>query len=264
MISDYQLYSVRLGSTDRPARDNFLNGPERSGTMRMDFNMWIAVGEDRTVVFDTGFSRAAGERRGRILERTPAEAVASLNVEPATVTDVVITHLHYDHAGNVNDFPQAQIWVQKSELRYACGPSMRHSALNHFFEREDINTMIGHLFDGNLRIIDGDVQLAAGIDLFKVGGHTPGLQIASIATARGNVVVASDALHYYENLDLRNPFPGIVNVAEMMDGYDKLVDVALSSKHIIAGHDPLVAEWFFSPDSNLPDGIVALHEDPTY
>lgn len=260
--STYRLYAARLASVERPARDNFLNGPERPELMRMDFTMWAIVGRSRVVVVDTGFSAEAGQRRGRMLERTPAEVLESLGVAPAEVTDVVLTHLHYDHAGNTGDFPQARIWVQRAEMQYVSGPSMRHPTLNHFFEPEDVSAMISQLFAGNLHEVDGDVTLAEGIDLFRVGGHTPGLQIVRVRTERGHVVLASDALHYYENLELRNPFPGIVDVAEMMDGYEKLLELSPGSDHIIAGHDPLVAERYANAEPGLPEGVVALHIPP--
>lgn len=258
----YRLYAARLATVDRAARDNFLDGPERPGSMRMDFTMWVIIGADRVVVVDTGFSAEAGQRRGRILERTPTQVVESLGVSPTDVTDLVITHLHYDHAGNTDDFPQARIWVQQAEMEYVSGPSMRHPTLNRFFEADDMSAMIRQLFAGNLREVDGDVTLANGIDLFKIGGHTPGLQIVRVRTVRGDVLLASDALHFYENLELRNPFPGIVNVAEMMDGYEKLVDLAGDPDRIIAGHDPLVAERYANVEEDLPDGVVALHVPP--
>lgn len=260
----HRVYAARLASVHRPARDNFLQGPERAGSMRMDFSMWIIVGESRVMVVDTGFSAEAGRRRGRTLERRPAEVVESLGISPADVTDVILTHLHYDHAGNTGDFPQARIWVQRAEMQYVSGPSMRHATLSHFFESDDVSEMIGHLFAGNLHEVDGDVELTEGVHLFRVGGHTPGLQIVRVRTSRGDVILASDALHYYENLELRNPFPGIVDVAEMMDGYEKLLQLAPGNDHIIAGHDPLVVERYAGAEPGLPDGVVALHAAPTH
>lgn len=263
-LSTYRVYAARLASADRPARDNFLLGPERPGSMRMDFSMWVIVGESRVMVVDTGFSAEAGRRRGRTLERRPAEVVESLGISPADVTDVILTHLHYDHAGNTVDFPQSRIWVQRAEMQYVSGPSMRHQTLSHFFESDDVREMIGHLFAGNLHEVDGDSTVAEGVDVFKVGGHTPGLQIVRVRTERGDVVLASDALHYYENLELRNPFPGIVDVAAMMDGYERLLQLASGMDHIIAGHDPVVMERYADVEPGLPEGVVALHAAPMH
>lgn len=92
-MPDWELWAIRLGSVDRRAQDNFLTPGERSGTMRLDFTMWIARHGDHVVVIDTGFAEAAGARRGRVLDVRPAEAARLLGIEPDDVATVIITHL---------------------------------------------------------------------------------------------------------------------------------------------------------------------------
>lgn len=260
----YEVFSLRLGQIERPARDNFLMNPGTcEETMGMDFNMWIIRNDDRTVAIDTGFSVEAGERRGRELQYPPREAVKQLGIDLDQVSDLVITHLHYDHAGNLGDFSNAKIWIQQSEIAYVSGPSMRHPELNHFFEADDLCTVLQHSFSGRVKQIDGFHERADGIELYQIGGHTPGLQIVRVRTKRGWVVLASDALHYYANLDQRNPFPGIVNVPEMIDGYELISQLATSPDHIIPGHDPEVRRRYYNPSQKLPEGIAALHQNPS-
>jgi glyoxylase-like metal-dependent hydrolase (beta-lactamase superfamily II) len=258
----FELYAIRLATVDRPARDNFLNDPSLPGMMRMDFDMWIARNEDRIVAIDCGFDVKAGRRRNRTLDRQPRNAVQELGIDPADVTDLVVTHLHYDHAGNLGDFPNAKIWIQEKELAYVSGPSMRHSTLSHFFETDDVCGVVRESFAGRVRQINGDVEIASGLELFLVGGHTPGLQMVRVLTERGEVLLASDALHYFDNLRLRNPFPGIVNVADMMDGYERIEELAADVDHIVPGHDPLVMERYRNSSLGLAEGIVALHLEP--
>lgn len=262
MSTEFELFSVCLAQVERKTRDNFLNDPCRQGSMTMDFNIWVARSADRIVVVDTGFSPSAGERRGRDLRWRPAEAIQALGIDASTVTDLVITHMHYDHAGNINDFPNAKIWVQKSELAYVAGPSMRHKTLNHFFEAEDVQAMVSANFEGRVAQVDGDHVLTEGIELYHVGGHTPGLQMLRVKTQRGWVVLASDALHYYENFETKNPFPGIVNVPDMMDGYEKIMALAKDPSFIIPGHDPQVRKEYPDATGGKYEGILALHEQP--
>ncbi|MCR5978550.1 MBL fold metallo-hydrolase [Gordonia jinghuaiqii] len=262
MSDPFELYAIRLAHADRPARDNFLRGPAREGTMRMDFDMWVARNGERIVAIDSGFSVEGGSHRGRHLERTPTDALRELGIDPESVTDVVVTHLHYDHAGNLDHFPAARIWVQEAEVAYVTGAAMRHPELSHFFEVDDVCALLKESFRGRVNQVAGQVTLAEGLELHLVGGHTPGLQVVRVLTERGWVVLASDALHYYENFERRNPFPAIVDVVQMMDGYDRLLELAPGLEHIVPGHDPAVMEQYGAGSAGLPDGMVALHHRP--
>ena len=157
---------------------------------------------------------------------------------------VAITHLHYDHAGNVNQFPNARIWLQERELAYATGKCMCDPMQSHFFALDDVGVVLKRLYQGEVRLVDGRHDFAPGIEFHRVGGHTDGLQVVRVMTARGWVVLASDAAHYYENLEKENPFPAIYNKADMLAGYALIRRLADSADHIILGHDPRVCARF--------------------
>lgn len=257
----FEVYAVRLGQVERAARDNFLHGGDLSGTMTMDFDMWFLRRGDLIIAVDTGMSERAKPRRGRHLDRLPRDAAAALGIDPDVVQNLVLTHLHYDHAGGIDDFPHAQIWVQEKELEYALGRQMSHSSLNHFFEVEDLKLVLDRIFASSVTAIDGSYTLTPGVELHLIGGHTRGLQVVRVNTERGWIVLASDALHYYANHERHDPFPAIVDLPQMLDGYIRIEKLAESMEHIIPGHDPLVMQRYASDD--LPDGIVALHRPPS-
>jgi glyoxylase-like metal-dependent hydrolase (beta-lactamase superfamily II) len=230
--------------------------------MPLDFTMWLVSDGRRTVVVDTGFDPAAGQRRGRHLDLRPAEAVRALGVEPDAADTVVLTHLHYDHAGNLGDFPGAEVFLQQAELAYATGPAMRHERLNHFFEVTDVIAVVRGVHAAQVRLVDGMYRLDDGLELHLIGGHTRGLQVVRVRTARGWVVLASDAVHYYANLSEQNPFPALVDVDRVLDGYVRIGAMADSPAHVVPGHDPEV----FAQYPRVPAGTVtavALHEPPT-
>ena len=258
----WQLWAARVGRAQRAARDNFLTPGDRSGSAGIDFIVWIARRGDHVVVIDTGFGAEAGRRRGRVLDTRPAEAVRALGIAGGDVRHVVLTHLHYDHAGNIADFPGAEVVVQRAELAYATGPAMRHPALNHFFEPDDVVAVVRRVFAGTAFVPDGDAELAPGLELYLVGGHTRGLQVARIHTARGWVVLTSDAAHYYGNLGERNPFPAIVDVERALDAYDRIGRLASSAAHVVPGHDPEIFRRYASAGVDGCAGIVALHHAP--
>jgi glyoxylase-like metal-dependent hydrolase (beta-lactamase superfamily II) len=258
----WDLWGARLARAQRPARDNFLAPGDRSGLADIDFIVWIARCGDRLVVVDTGFDADAGRRRGRTLDTRPADAVRALGLEPDAVRHVVLTHLHYDHAGNIADFPAAQLVVQGAELAYATGSAMRHPALSHFFEADDVTAVVRRVFAGTVQVADGDVELAPGLELYRVGGHTRGMQVVRVHTERGWVVLASDAAHYFANLSERNPFPALVDVEQVLDGYARLAQLASSPEHIVPGHDPEIFHRYRPAKASGEAAIVALHHEP--
>lgn len=259
-LKPFEVYAVRLGQVERAARDNFLNSRDLEGAMVMDFDMWFLRRDELVIVVDTGMSERAGLRRGRHLDVTPRDAAEALGIDPDAVTDLVITHLHYDHAGRIEDFPGARVWVQEKELEYVLGPDMGHPSLNHFFEVDDLKIVLERIFLSSVTAIDGTSTIATGVELHLIGGHTRGLQIVRVYTDRGWVVLASDALHYYANYHRRDPFPAVVDLPQMLNGYLRIMELADTPEHVIPGHDPQVMDRYASAD--LPEGIVALHRTP--
>ena len=259
----WQVWAVRTASGGRPARDNYLYPGDRSGEEAIDFIVFVARCGDDVVVIDTGFSREAGERRGRFLELTAADAVRVVGLDPATVGTVVLSHLHYDHAGNVGDFPDAQVVLQKAELEYAAGPAMRHHRLSHFFEADDVVTIVRRLYAGGVTVVDGDHDLLPGFELRLVAGHTRGSQVARIHTDRGWIVLACDGVHYFDNICDRNPFPALVDLEQVFDGYERIEALATSAAHIIPGHDPRLFELYDRVPNQDGQVIAALHTTPT-
>lgn len=258
----WQVWAVRTATGGRPARDNYLYPGDRSGEEAIDFIVFVAACGDDVVVIDTGFDRAAGERRGRHLELTAAEAVRAAGLDPSAVRTVVLSHLHYDHAGNVEDFPDAQVVLQQAELAYATGPAMRHHRLSHFFEPEDVATVLRRLYAGTVTLLDGDHDLRPGFELRLVAGHTRGSQVARIHTARGWIVLACDGAHYFDNLCERNPFPALVDLEQVFDGYERIEDLASSPAHIIPGHDPRLFELYDRVPHPAGHVVAALHTTP--
>lgn len=245
-MDTYEVFALRYAMQDRPASDNFLYSlagePDlhAASPMPIDYFVWLIRGRGRTVLVDTGFDRAVGERRGRVMVQHPVDALRAMGVDPAAVEDVVITHLHYDHAGNLAAFPDATFHLQDAEMAFATGRCMCHPRLRYSFEVEDVVTMVRRVYAGRVRFHDGDAVLAPGLSVHKVAGHTRGLQAVRVETARGAVVLASDALHFYANLDRGNPFPILVDVAGTMEGWGRLRELADGEDHVVPGHDPEV------------------------
>jgi len=127
---------------------------------------------------------------------------------------------------------------------YATGPCMCHSVLQYPFTADHVCNMVRRVYNGSVMFHDGDAEVAPGVTVHKVGGHSRGLQVVRIETEQGPMVLASDAAHYYENYEQRSPFPLVVDVEDMLKGYDVLTQLAGERQLIVPGHDPLVRERF--------------------
>lgn len=260
-MSEYVVHAIKYARIgDRTAAENFMNGDPHNGPMPMDFFVWTLTDGDRTIVVDTGFDHATAARRGRVVSRPVAEGLRTVGVDPGTVADVILTHLHYDHCGNHDLFPQARYHVQEREMRFCTGACMCHSVLRHPFELDDVQTMVKRVFEGRVCFHDGAADIAPGISVHWVGGHSKGLQVVRVRTRRGWVVLASDASHYYANFQQQRPFAIVVDVDDMLNGYATLARLATSEGHIVPGHDPLVLDRY--PAAGKGEGIVRLDVEP--
>ena len=254
----YEVYAIKYAHHARRRSENFIGGDPHDGPMPLDYFVWLIRGGGREVVVDTGFSAAVAAKRGRDHIRCPTAGLRLLGTESKTVRDVVITHLHYDHVGNFDLFPAATLHLQDLEMRYATGRYMGHECFRGAYDVEDVVGMVRRVYEDRVRFHEGDAELAPGISLHLIGGHTMGLQVVRVQTRRGWVVLASDASHFYANMEETRPFPIVWSVADMVDGYRKLGALAQSPAHIIPGHDPLVLERYPSARTGLEKWVVDL------
>ena len=261
-VPNYEIYALRYATIQqRMRRENFIAQDPHDEPMPMDYFVWLIRDGQRNILVDTGFNARQAKERGRTLLRCPIGALSLLGLAPEDIKDVVLTHLHYDHAGNIDLLPTARFHVQEDELDYACGKHMCHGLFRHAYDVEDVVSLVRRVYAERVHFHQGRHALAPGIELIKIGGHTKGLQSLRVHTARGWVVLASDASHFYENMERPSPFPIVFHVGDMVAGYATLRAAAASPAHIIPGHDPLVRARY--PFHGKPENdIVALHLPP--
>jgi glyoxylase-like metal-dependent hydrolase (beta-lactamase superfamily II) len=261
-MPDYEIFAARYATRDARRSDHFIGGDPHDGPMPMDYFVWAARSAERTFVIDTGFTAETALARKRTFLRCPTEGLALIGVDAATVTDVVITHMHYDHAGNYHKFPRATFHLQDQEMAFATGRYMRYRQLGHGFEVEDVVGMVRLVHAGRVSFHDGEAELAPGLTIHHVGGHTMGMQCVRVHTRRGWVVLASDVTHYYEHMETNRPFVAAFDIGKMIDGFRTLERLADSPAHIIPGHDPLVLARYPAPSPVMKDIVVRLDVDP--
>ncbi len=237
MSDTYDIFAIRYGKSVRKRSESFIGGDPHDGPMEMAYYVWLVRNAARTVVVDTGFAPDVAHTRAREFLVCPGEAIRQLGTDPDSIETVVLSHLHYDHAGNHHLFPNATFHVQAAEMAYVSGPWMRFRTLRAGYGAEDIKAMVDRIFAERLIWHDGDSELAPGLDLLHIGGHCAGLQALVVQTARGPVILASDSAVFYEGLETGRAFPAAFHVGDELAGYERLLSVAGSSDFIIPGHD---------------------------
>jgi glyoxylase-like metal-dependent hydrolase (beta-lactamase superfamily II) len=259
-MTNHEVYALKYAERDARRSEHFIGGDAHDGPMPMDYFVWAIVGSDRTWVVDTGFDASEAVSRKRRLVRTVTEALATVKIDAQTVTDVIVTHLHYDHIGGHTQFPVARFHLQDREMAFATGRQMMIHAQRHSFTADHIADMVHLVHSGRVVFHDGDDVLAPGLSVHHLGGHTDGLQVVRVRTAAGWMVLASDATHYYENFESGRPFPIVFDVDAMVEGFATLRRLADRPELVVPGHDPLVLSRFEPVSPELVGVAVRLDQ----
>jgi glyoxylase-like metal-dependent hydrolase (beta-lactamase superfamily II) len=245
MSDVYEILALKYAEfAQRKRFESFIAADDHDQPHPIDYFVWVVRNADRTLVVDTGFDAVEGAKRGRKVARAPAAALGQIGIAAGSVDQVVITHLHYDHAGTLSAFPRARFHLQEAEMTYATGPCMCHAHLRYPFTVDHVCEMVKNVYSGRVIFHDGDAEVAPGITVHKIGGHSRGLQCVRVATAAGPVVLASDASHFYENFEKGKVFPITIDIADVLAGYQRLIALAGSAARVVPGHDPLVLKRY--------------------
>ena len=239
----YEIVIVNYGRRPAMKSEVFLNYSvygEPDSQVGMDYYLWVIRNADTTVVVDTGFSRAGGESRGRDLLIEPVAALAALGIEPSDAPPVVVTHAHYDHIGNLAAFDRSPIVMAGAEWGFWSGSHRRRPLFHHSIEEIELAELAAAIEAGRVTLFQDSTTVAPGVEVIRVGGHTPGQSVVKVPTSTGVVLLASDAVHYDEELELDRPFAHLADVAGTYEALDQIRDWRATGavSLVVSGHDP--------------------------
>ncbi len=244
---EYEIFAIPYATREGTRKETFLGGDPHDGPIGMTYYIWLVRNAERTIVVDMGFHARSRRAAQALLWPPAARKPGGLGVDADEVANVVVTHLHWDHVGGFETFPKAQFHLQDDEMAFATGRHMSNKQLSNGYEVNDVVGMVRLVYKNRVTFYKGTATLAPGISLHRIGGHTHGLQCVRVATKRGWVVLASDAVHYYEQMEKNIFFRSVFDLGEMVDGYRIVNELAESRDHVIPGHDPLVMSKYRAP-----------------
>ena len=252
----YEILAIKYGEFSKRKRyESFISADDHDGPHPIDYFVWLVHNANRSILVDSGFDATEGTKRGRKVDRSPAAALELIGHSANRIDQLVVTHLHYDHAGTLGAFAAARFHLQAAEMVYATGPAMCHAHLRYPFTADHVCEMVRNVYSGRVEFHDGDAEIAPGVSVHKIGGHSRGLQCVRVMTASGPVVLASDSSHYYENFETGKVFPIVVDVEDTLKGYARLKQLASAPHRVVPGHDPLVLKRYPSLNAST-QGIV--------
>ena len=244
----YDVYAVRFATIANFPTSALLAGADRSRRIDIAMMVWVLKGADgRVAIVDTGFHREKYFTQFAVKDFvSPADALAPLGIRAGDVTDIFLSHMHWDHAGGIDLFPSARVWIQKDEYEYYTGQAWQAKGTHGGIDAEDVLELVRRNTIGRVTLVQGDDETSISGVAFYVGGkHTWQSQFVSVQTRKGaTVVIASDNMYLYENLDSHQPIAQTLDAASNLRTQDRMRSLASSLKLIVPGHDPAVFDRF--------------------
>jgi glyoxylase-like metal-dependent hydrolase (beta-lactamase superfamily II) len=241
----YDVYAIRYATVPQFPVSGLIKGADESRKLDIAMMVWLIRGNGRNVLVDSGFYRPQFFKRWTVTEFVrPDQAVALAGVKPEEITDVILTHAHWDHADGADLFPKAQIWIQNDEYAYYTGPAWQSGGKHGGIEPEDVLFLLRANTEGRLHLVDGDREILPGIRVYIGGRHTWQSQYVAVNARPGTVILASDNLYLYENLDKHLPIAQTFDSTSNLAAQERMKDIVKEVRFIIPGHDPAVFARF--------------------
>lgn len=259
----YQVYALKFANTGfaMPISVWVDHGPQND-SVRIDFSIWLIKGDNgRNILVDAGFRRDLidspdGKEFAITNYRRPDSVLQKVGLKAAEITDIILSHPHWDHCDGIGLFPNAHIWIQKEDYSYFVGAAWQKGAYNGGFYKRDVRQLVELNLAGRVTLVDGDdKEIIPGIKVFTGSRHTFNSQYALVEAAH-KIILASDNIWVYYSLEHLQPASqgGTFDPAGYVKSMIRMKTLTGNPRYIIPGHDARVYELF----PKVADGVVRI------
>jgi glyoxylase-like metal-dependent hydrolase (beta-lactamase superfamily II) len=253
-MKKYKVYAFRVGNRFRES-SYFHLFTDPGKQILISYYFWGIQTPEEFVLVDTGFPLGSVRKiNADIIDFQPPEKLLNnIGIDPAQIKKVILTHLHWDHCSSIEMFKDAIFYLQKRDLQFFSGPLAKHPTLRQFIDTDMILKLLRLNYEGRVHILEGEDQIAPGIEVIPMGGHTPGSQVISVSAEGKDILIAGDVIPFYRNLTERIPTGLYWDLSEVLLAHERIEKMVKSPDSFIPGHDPLVASKFDSEN-----GVVTI------
>lgn len=257
--SSYEIYALKFASLNfkMPLTAAAVGSTSKDST-GICYIVYLLKGNNgKMILVDAGFTEPIKPYPWQAFTYTrPDSMLRKMNINPNDITDVIITHPHWDHIGGIDLFPNAIVWMQKEDFNYFVGTAwQKEENPDNGFNATDVTKIIQKNLKGNLKLVKGDsVEIIPGIQIFVGSKHTFESQYVLVGTGIDKVIIASDNSWLYYNLINLLPIPITLDQKAYLNNLKRMKGMVENVDLIIPGHDPLV----FSKFPTVLDGVVRI------
>jgi len=249
----YEVWAIRYATIPDFAVNQLVAGAEAGRKLDIAMMVWLVRGGGHNILVDSGFYREQFFRQWKVRDFVkPSDAVKRAGLQPEDITDIIVTHLHWDHADGMDLFPKARIWLQKDELEYYAGEAWQSRRTHGGIDPDDVLAAVKLNTEGRVGLVNGDAQeILPGVTCYTGGKHTYASQFVSVTTAAGPVVLASDNVYLYENLEKHVPIAATLDADSNLRAQDRMKQIAGGAEWVVPGHDPAVMTKFHANEAGV-------------
>lgn len=257
---DYKVYAVKFATSGYPFMvADWVTGGPKTQPLKIDFMVWLIIGNGKNILVDAGFWKDMEDAKEFKLNsyQRPDSALMKLNLKAEDITDVILSHPHWDHVDGIGLFPNAQVWMQKEDYNYFVGGAWQKNANKGGYTPSNVRQIVDLNLAGKLTLIDGDnKEIIPGIKVFTGSRHTYNSQYVLVQAGKNKIVLASDNIWVYYSLEHLLPAAagGTLDPAGYVKAMQRMKTLVSDQKFIIPGHDAAIFERF----PEVTDGVVEI------
>ena len=246
-IPNYSIQAIRIADSPGDSVSEMVIGAPKDEKIDTMYAVWLIRGGGHNILFDSGFHRDRWFKLWTIKDYLrPDEAVKLAGVQPEEITDIVVSHAHWDHMGGIDLFPNATVWIQKDEFRYYTGDAWQPGGDHGGIDPDDVQELVKLNTAGRLRLVNGDnVEIFPGIRAYIGGRHTYASQYL-LVEGSPRFVLASDNVYLYRNLTEHAASATFTDAdqAANIAAQKRMIELAGSIDRVVPGHDALQFKKF--------------------